>query len=184
MVAFEVVSLLFNEIDNGRKRRLGADRNLDGHRFARQPVLDGLQAHVKIRAHLVHLVDKTQPRHPILVGLAPDGFGLRLHALGTVKQSHCAIEDAQRPLHLDRKIYMARGVNNINPVVFPKTSSRGARNSDAAFLLLLHPVHLGRALVHLADFMLAAGVKQNALGRGSFAGVNMGHDADVTGFFQ
>jgi len=46
-------------------------------------------------------------------------------------------------------------------------------------LLLLHPVHGGRALVDLADLVVDAGVEQDALSRGGLARVDMGHDPDV-----
>ena len=50
---------------------------------------------------------------------------------------------------------------------------------DAALALLDHPVHLGGALVDLADLVGLAGVVEDALGRGGLARVDVGHDPDV-----
>src|SRR5262249_11693266 len=50
---------------------------------------------------------------------------------------------------------------------------------DAAFLFLLHPVHDGGAVVHLAQLVGDAGVEQDALGGRGLTGINVGTDADV-----
>ena len=42
-------------------------------------VVDAIEALVKITTGLVDLVNKTDTRHTVLVGLAPDSFGLRLN---------------------------------------------------------------------------------------------------------
>src|SRR6185437_8258501 len=46
-------------------------------------------------------------------------------------------------------------------------------------LLLLYPVHRGRAVVHFTQLVVPAGVIQDPLGRSRFPGINVGHDADV-----
>src|SRR5690606_9491210 len=61
----------------------------------------------------------------------------------------------------------------------PEAVGRGAGDGDAALLLLLHPVHGGSAVVHLADLVADARVEQDALGEGRLPRVNMGHDADI-----
>ena len=61
---------------------------------------------------------------------------------------------------------------------------RGGRDRDAALLLLLHPVHRGRALVDLADLVRAPRVVEDALGRRRLAGVDVRHDADVAGLLE
>jgi hypothetical protein len=43
-----------------------------------QPIGDGGDAGLEIRAGLVHLVDEADARHMVLVGLAPDGLALCL----------------------------------------------------------------------------------------------------------
>jgi hypothetical protein len=50
---------------------------------------------------------------------------------------------------------------------------------DAALLLLHHPVHRGGAFVDLADLIVDARVVEDALGTRGFAGIDVGHDADV-----
>jgi hypothetical protein len=42
-----------------------------------------------------------------------------------------------------------------------------------------HPIHHGFAVMHLAELVGTAGIEQNALGDGGFAGVDVGNDADI-----
>ena len=78
---------------------------------------------------------------------------------------------------------MARGINDIDPVVSPQTSGGSGSNRNASFLLLDHPVHGRRPLVHLANFIVDPSVVQDPLGGGGFTGINMSHDADITSSF-
>ena len=55
---------------------------------------------VEVGAHAVHLVDKADARHAVLVGLAPHGLRLRLHARHRVEHGDGAVQHAQRALHL------------------------------------------------------------------------------------
>ena len=54
-----------------------------------------------------------------------------------------------------------------------------AEDGDAAFLFLLHPVHGRGAVMYLADFVVHAGIEQNAFGGRGLTSVNMGTDADI-----
>jgi hypothetical protein len=67
---------------------------------------------------------------------------------------------------------------------FPVTLRGRGRDRDAALALLLHPVHGRFALVHLADFVVDARVKQNALGRRGLPGVNVGNNTDVANVLE
>ena len=78
---------------------------------------------------------------------------------------------------------MSGGINYIYAVILPESGSGGGSDRDAAFFFLLHPVHFGRAVVHFADLMLFAGIKKHSLAYRGFTRVNMGDDADVSGFF-
>ena len=59
-------------------------------------------------AGAVHLIDEAKPRHAVLVGLPPHRFGLRLDAGDRVEDDDAAVEHAQRPLHFDREVDVAR----------------------------------------------------------------------------
>jgi len=64
-------------------------------------------------------------------------------------------------------------------VALPEAGRRRGRDRDAALLFLLHPVHGGRAIMDLAHLMGLARVIEDALGRGRFPGIDVGHDADI-----
>ena len=64
---------------------------------------------VEVGAGAVHLVDERKARHGVLVGLAPDGLGLRLHAADRAQHEHRAVEHAQRTLDFDGEVDVSRG---------------------------------------------------------------------------
>ena len=156
-----------------------ADRQLDDGRRGLEAALDHLDGAEEVGAGAVHLVDEAHPRHVVLVGLAPDGLGLRLDAGDRVEHGDGAVEDAQRPLDLDREVDVAGRVDDVDAVVVPERRRRGRRDRDAALLLLGHVVHDRGALVDLADLVGLAGVVEDALGRRGLARVDVGHDPDV-----
>ncbi len=151
--------------------------------------LDHLDRAVEVGADLVHLVDEADARHVVLVGLTPDGFGLRLN-------TGIGIENATAPssTRSERSTSMVKstwpGVSmmlkrRILPSsALPERGRRSRRDRDAALLLLLHPVHGGGALMDLADLVRLAGVKEDALGRRRLAGVDVRHDAEIAVVFD
>jgi hypothetical protein len=97
-----------------------------------------------------------------------------------VKHSNSAIEHAQGALDLGREIHVAGCVNNIDTDVAPGACSRSGCNRDSAFLLLLHPIHRRSALMDLSDAVRASGIEQDALRRSGLAGIDVGHNADIS----
>ena len=65
-------------------------------------------AAVEVGADAVHLVDEADPRHAVLVGLAPDRLRLRLDAGDAVEHRHRTVEHAQGTLDLDGEVDVAR----------------------------------------------------------------------------
>ncbi len=89
---------------------------------------------------------------------------------------------AQRAVHLDVEIDVARCVDQVDLCAFPERSGGRAVDGDAACALLRVEVHGGVTLVHLADAVVRAGVEQDAFGGGGLAGVDVGNDAAVSEF--
>src|SRR4051812_4797581 len=138
---------------------------------------------VKIGANTVHLVDERDARNAIFVGLAPDGFRLRLDSRHRVKHGYAAVEHSQGPLHLDSEIDVTWRIDDVDQERFAIALPTGRRSSrsdgDAALALLLHPVHGGSAFVDAANFVRNSGIEQDAFGRGRLARIDVRHDADV-----
>src|SRR5687768_1061169 len=169
-----------DQVDDTEEVLLRADRQLQDERGRVEAVDHHVDAAEEVRAGAVELVDEAHPGHGVLVGLAPHGHRLGLDTGDTVEDRDRAVEDAERTLHLGGEVDVARGVDDVDLVVLPPAGRRGRRDRDAALLLLLHPVHRGRALVDLTDLVGDAGVEQDALGGGGLAGVDVRHDADVS----
>src|ERR1017187_5349878 len=168
-----------DQIDHAAKLVFLSYGDLNRDRFRVEALAQGIDGMLEIGAHLVDLVDETNSRDAVLVRLPPDFFRLRLYAMHRVKYSDGAVEHAQRAFHLGGKVHVTGRIDNVDANVVPGTGRRGGGNRDAALLLLLHPVHDGRAFMHLADAVRLSCIKQDALRRRGLPGIDVGHDADV-----
>ena len=178
--------LHLDEVDHAGEAFFGADRDDDGHRVRVQARLHLVDDLVEVRAGAVHLVDERKARHLVLVGLAPDGLRLRLHAAHGAVHHARAVKHAHRALDLDREVDVPGGVDDVDAVLgkaelhaLPEAGRRSRRDRDAALLFLLHPVHRGGTIVHFTDLVVHTGVEQDALGGRGLAGVDVSRDADV-----
>ena len=138
-------ALHLHQVDDALEPLLGADRQRQHQRVGPQVPLDHVDGAEEVGAHAVHLVDEADARHAVLVGLAPDRLGLRLDARDAVEQRDGAVEHAQGALDLEREVDVAGRVDDVDAVPVPLARGRGRGDGDAALLLLLHPVHGGRA---------------------------------------
>ena len=168
-----------HDVHDPVERVLLADRELDGHGGRAEPVAHRLHGCVEVRARAIHLVDERDPRNAVAVRLAPHRLGLRLDAGNRIEDGNGAVEHAQAPLDLHRKVHVPGRIDNVDPEVAPEGRRRRRGDRDAALLLLRHPVHRRGALVHLAHLVRAARVVEDPLGRRRLARVDVGHDPDV-----
>ncbi len=161
-----------------------------GHGVALQAVVDHVQHVIEIGAHDVHLVDVDHAGDLVVVGLTPHSLRLGLNAALGAHNGHRAVQHAQGTLHLHGEVHVARGVDDVDAglgtglAVRPEAGGGGGSDGDATLLLLRHPVHGGGAVVGLTDLVVDAGVEQDTLGGGGLAGIDVGHDADVSGILQ
>src|SRR5258706_749707 len=171
--------LHLDDVDDAPEIGFAADRPGDDHRACAQPVDHHVDATLEIGAGAVHLVDEADARHVIFVGLAPNGFGLGLHAGNGVEHGDSAVQHTHRTLNLDGEVDVTGRVDDVDAVFFPVAGRRGGGDGDAAFLLLLHEIHGGGAVMDFADFVALAGIIKNALSRGRLAGIDMRGNADI-----
>jgi hypothetical protein len=177
-----------HQIDHAAMLVFLPDRPLDRHRRRAEPLAHGVEVHLKIGAHLVHLVDERDARHLVTIGLPPHGLALRLHAVTAIEYGDRAVEHAQAALDLDREIDVAGRIDDVDAMLLaferavarrPEAVRRRAGDGDAALLLLHHPVHRGSALVNFTELVANPRVKQDALGTRRLTGIDVRHDADV-----
>ena len=74
----------------------------------------------RVRARAVELVDERDARHLVAAHLAVDGDRLRLHAGDAAQHQDRAVEHAQRALDLDGEVDVARGVDDVDVVPWPR----------------------------------------------------------------
>ena len=80
-----------DQVDDTLEAAFGADRQLDRNDVGAEALLHGAHREVEVGADLVHLIDEADARHVVLVGLAPDLFGLRLNALFPIEHRDGAV---------------------------------------------------------------------------------------------
>ncbi len=178
--------LHLDQIDHALEVFLGTDRYHDGHGIGAQAGPHLLVDPEEIGAGAVHLVDERQARHAVLVGLAPHGFGLGLHATHCTIDHAGTIQHAHGALHLDGEVDVPGGIDDVDAMLrqghvhtLPEAGHGRGRDGDAPLLLLLHPVGRGRTVVHLAELVRLAGVEQDALAGRGLAGIDVRGNPDV-----
>ena len=177
-------SLVLQHIDHATKGFLFSKRKLYRNRVRVQAGAHHLHASVVVRTRTVHLVDEGNSRHSILVGLPPNGFGLRLDPAHSAENGDGAVQNAKRSLDFGGEVDVTRRIDDVDAMVVPEASGGGGRYCNTALLLLLHPVHRGSAFVHFTNLVIDAGVIKDSLRGGGFAGIDVGHDADISCFFE
>jgi len=75
---------------------------------------------------------------------------------------------------------VARGVDDVETVVFPETGCRRGLDGDAPLLLLVHEVRGRRAIVNLANLMDLASELEDALSCCRLARVDVSEDSDIS----
>ena len=176
--------LHLDEVDDAAELGLAADGDLQRHGVGPQAVDHHLEAAEEVGADAVHLVDESDTRDAVLVGLAPHRLRLGLHAADEAEERDGPIEHPQAALHLHGEVHVPGRVYDVDLRVAPGDGGRGGGDGDAALLLLRHPVHHGRALMDLTDLVRLTSIVQDALGGGRLAGVDVSHDADVARVLQ
>ena len=180
-----------HQVDDTLEGILSADRQLDRDCIALEAILHHLDNIEEIRAHDVHLVDERHTRDMIVVRLMPNGLRLRLYAALCAEYGHRTIKDTQGALNLNGEVHVARGVDDVDTMfrvlltgTGPVAGGRRGGDGDTTLLLLRHPVHGGGAVMGVADLVVYTGVIQNTLGSRGLAGIDVRHDADISGSLQ
>ena len=127
-----------------------------------ETVMNTLKRLVEIATSLVDLVDETDPRHTVLVSLAPDSLALRLDAHLAVKDRDGTVEHAKTALHLGGKVDVAWCIDDVDLVIFSKTRHGRTSDRDTALTLLLHPVSCRVTFVNFTDFVRDTGAIEDA----------------------
>jgi hypothetical protein len=148
--------LAANQIYDAAKTVLAAYWKLEQQGVGSKPGTYFIHHVLGVGAGAIQFVYEGDAWRLVAVGLAPHLFGLGLNAGHTAKDADGAIEDAKAPLYLGGEIDVAGGVDEVYPAVKPGESGDGGTDGDAPFLLVLHEVHNGGAIMDFAHAVLLA----------------------------
>ncbi len=187
---------VLHQVHNTFEISLVPDREHDRHRIRFQHVTHLLAYSQEVGSLPVHLVHKAHARDLIIVRQAPVRLGLGLHAVNGAEQEDKTVEYPQGAVHLNGEIHVPGGVDDIEVIgfgfvgrlavfqrEFPGTGGRRGGNRNPAFLLLLHPVHGGSAVMDFSDLVAYACIKKDAFGSRSLSGVDVRRNTDVPCIF-
>ena len=114
-----------HNIDHALEFSFDTDGKVHDHGTSTEAVDNHVDATVEIRAHAIHLVDETDARNIVFVGLTPDGFRLGLDAGDGIKNTASTIEHAQAAFDFDGEVDVSRRIDNVNAVIVPEAGRGG-----------------------------------------------------------
>src|SRR5690606_31712041 len=99
--------LHLDEVNHTLEGVFRADGQHDGYGVGLQTQLELVVHLEEVGAGTVHLVDKRETGHTVLVGLTPNGFRLRLHATHGAINHHGAVEHAHGTLNFNGEVHVS-----------------------------------------------------------------------------
>src|SRR5690606_38833495 len=105
----------------------------------------------------------------------------------TRKYKDGPVENPQRTLYFDRKVYVSGSIDQIDRMALPFDMGRGGRNRNSALLLEFHRVHGCANSVlapHLVNRVNTITIEKDPLRQGSLTRVDMGADPDIAHLLQ
>ena len=129
---------------------------------------------------LIHLVDGHDDLVAQLQGLLQHEPGLGHGAFGSIHQQDDAVDHLQNALHLAAEIGVARGIDDVDFIVFIANGGVLGKNGDAALPLQVAGVH--HALHRCLIFPVDAALLQHFVHQGGLAVVNVGNDGNISDF--
>ena len=168
-----------NEIDKPAELRAFTYRNLDGDSLEREILLQRENSLIKISSNPVHLVDEGKAGHPVFIQLAVYCFALGLGPGNRINGEDRSIENTAGALHLCGEVNVAGSIDQVEFIALPLKVGGRRSNGDSTFLLFLHEIHGGLAIMNLTKLVDLAADLQHPLCDGGLAAIDVGYDPDV-----
>src|SRR5471030_140596 len=154
-----------HQVNNTGEFLFSADSQLQRNRICTQTFLNLINNFQEVSTHTVHFINERDTWNFIFVCLTPYGFRLWLNTTNCTVNHYRAIKNTHGTFNFDGEVNVPWGVNDVDVVWFellshtrPETGGRSGRDGNTTFLLLLHPVHGGCAVMNFTDFMVYTGV--------------------------
>ena len=134
---------------------------------------------VPVGSRLIHLINKQKCGDIIATQQPPKGFHMALDPIRTADDKHRRIQYLQSPLHLRRKIHMARSIEKGHIPISQLKLRLFGKYGDPSRLFQRIRVQKGVSMIYPPRFSDTAGQIKNALRKSCLASIHMGQKADT-----
>ena len=180
--AFEDVELLLLAVENALKLEAVADGPVHRKCADAQHALQFINQLQRIFHRPIALVHEREDRHAALTTYLKKFSRLRLDAFGRINDHHDRVHSRQHAIGVFGKIFVARRVEQVEPITVVIKLQHGRADGDAALFFQLHPVGRRGALIfargHRAGELDGTTVKQQLLRQRGFTRVGMRNDGE------
>ena len=145
-------------------------------------MLDRFQSIFKRSTDFIHFIDVSDTRNLIFIGLTPNSFRLSLNASITIKNHDGTIQNTERALNFGGKIDVSGSIDNINTMIFPKSSYTSRLNGNPPLSFLGHGIGGSSTGVNRTNFVNVTGVKQKSFSGSGFTSIDMGDNTNISNF--
>ena len=111
------VGLHLEQVDNSLELVFLTNRKLQTDSILAKSCLNHIYCIVEICSQDIHLVDECHTRYIVGISLTPYVLRLRLYTTLRTEHADSAVQYTKGTLYLNRKVYVARGINDIDTVL-------------------------------------------------------------------
>ncbi len=114
----------------------------------------------------------------------PHSLRLGFNTLNGGEDDDNAVENSEGTLDFDRKVHMARCVDDMNVMTPPQACRHRRGDGNPPLLFQLHPVHYRITVMDFSHSMGPPGIVKNPFGNRGFPCIDMGHEPYVSRLFE
>ena len=167
------------QINHPGEAVLGADGEGAERDLPAQTLPDAFDSLFKIRPFPVHPADEEKTGKIEFIRVFPDLFRLKFDAPDGIDEDHRPVNDSEAALRIKSEIGIARGVDEVDPVLVPIDMVCGGADGDMSLLFLRLIIHRRGSLVDAAGPIRLAGEIEKGFAERGFSRSSMADDGQI-----
>ncbi len=168
-----------DQVHHSSEAVLGADRELQRHEPALQPLLQRLERAEEVGPLAIEPVHHDRARQREVVGELPDLLGLDLHARHRVHHHHRGARHPQARARVGHEVAVAGGVDEVEPVALVVGEADRGVQRDLALDLVGVEVGGRGPVVHTPEPGAGSACEQDRLDQGGLAHAAVANECDI-----